>query len=74
MLPIITPIHLFTTIISIYVASTFPSGLIILYLVTHRFCINTSSVVLIVFCQSDEYLPRVQLSIILQILEYIHSS
>ena len=65
MLFFITPIHLFTTIISIYVASTFPSGLIMPYLVTDRFCINTSSVVLIGFCQSDEYLPRIQLSIIL---------
>ena len=31
-----------------------------------EFCISTSSVVLIGFGQSDEYLPRVKLSIILQ--------
>ena len=56
MLPIITPIHLFTSIISTYVASK---------LFTDSFCINMSSVVFIGFCQSDECLPRVQLSIIL---------
>ena len=38
---------------------------IIPYLVADSFCINTSSVVLIGFCQSDEYLPRVKPSIIL---------
>ena len=55
---------LFTYFISTYVVFTFLSCLIIPYLVT-EFCINTSSVVLIGFCQSDEYLPRVKLSIIL---------
>ena len=38
---------------------------IIPYLVADSFCINTSSVVLIRFCQSDEYLPRVKPSTIL---------
>ena len=39
--------------------------MIIPYLAADSFCINTSSAVLIDLCQSDEYLPRVKLSIIL---------
>ena len=39
----------------------FPSCLIMPYLVADSFCINTSSVVLIGFCPSAEYLPRVKL-------------
>ena len=62
-LPIVTLIHLIFTS-DAYIAFTF---LMFDHTIfgSRQFRINTSSVVLIGFCQSDEYLPRVKLSITL---------
>ena len=49
------PIHLFT---SIYVAFTFHMLFDHTIFGNREFCTNMSSVVLIGFCQSDEYLPK----------------
>ena len=64
-LPIVILIHLFTSVISAYVAFTFLMSFDHTIFGSRQFCINTSFVVLIGFCQSDEYLPKVKLSIIL---------
>ena len=61
---IVTLIHLFTS--DAYIAFTFLMSFDHTIFGSRQFCINTSSVVLIGFCQSDEYLPKVKLSIILR--------
>ena len=48
---IIIPIHLFISPFTLHLC--FPNCLIIPHLVADSFCINMSSVVLIVFCQSE---------------------